>query len=406
MIDKCNPIVYHSFYWFPRSRIPFGNPVYPKISEEKGTEYPMKIAIIGSRGYPIVYGGYETFVKELGERLVDSGHEVTIYSHKNLFNEYPPVVNGIEIKYIYTIEKKNLSQFIHSLQSIIHSLFCKYDVTLVLNPANGPFGIFTTLFRKKTAINIDGLEWRRPKWKGLGARYFYFAAKMATRLYDRVIADSNEMARVYREQFNCESTVIAYGASIVRTSSHKLIEKWGLDKLGYYLIVGRLIPDNNADLIVGEYRRSRTRKKLVIVGDVPYKSNFARAIKKTDTPGIILTGYIKDPEKLNALYLNCFLYLHGHEFGGTNPSLLKALGCGCAVSALDTPFNRETLKRGEYGTFFNKEAGNLSQLMEKWEESPEMAAEYREKSRNRILENYTWEKVTRQYIDLFNKMAG
>ena len=364
----------------------------------------MKIAIIGSRGYPMVYGGFETFVKELSERLVDLGHQVTVYSHKNLFRDRPKMLKGIHVKYIYTIEKKNLSQFLHSFQSIIHSLFCKYDITLVLNPANGPLGIFTKLLCKKTAINIDGLEWRRPKWKGLGSKYFYFAAKLATRFYDRIIADSREMAKIYRREFNCEATVIAYGANVIRSSSHRLIGDWGLEKHEYHLIVGRLIPDNNADLIIREFKRCRSKKRLVVVGDVPYKSNYAKAVKKTDHPGITFTGYIRDEAKLNQLYLNCYMYIHGHEFGGTNPSLLKALACGCLVCALDTPFNRETLKNGEYGTFFTKEPGNLGNRMVSLEKSPDKAVELRGKSRKRILEDYSWEKITNQYIDLFNQM--
>ena len=365
----------------------------------------MKIAIIGSRGYPLVYGGFETFVKEVSERLVDIGYDVTVYSHKNLFREYPKIKNGIKIKYIYTIEKKNLSQFIHSFQSIIHSLFCKYDVTLVLNPANGPFGIFTKLFRKKTAINVDGLEWQRPKWKGFGAKYFYYAAKLATILYDYVITDSNEMAKIYSREFNCEPTVIAYGANIRESSKSYLIKEWGIENREYYLIVGRLIPDNNGDLIIREFSQSRSKKKLVIVGDVPYNSKYAKTIKQTEDSRIIFTGYIKDPEKLAELYLNCYLYFHGHEFGGTNPALLKALACGCAVCALDTPFNREMLKDGEYGYFFSKETGNLRDLIGELKKYPVKVDKLREKSRNRILENYTWEKITGQYIDLFNQMV-
>ena len=150
----------------------------------------MKIAIIGSRGYPYVYSGYETFVKELSERLVRQGIGVTVYCHRNLFHDKPKEVNGIRLVYIPTIEKKTLSQFIHSLQSMLHACFCRYDVILVVNSANGPFGLLTRIFRKRTAINVDGLEWLRPKWKGMGARYFHWASRLATRLYDRVITDS------------------------------------------------------------------------------------------------------------------------------------------------------------------------------------------------------------------------
>ena len=140
----------------------------------------IKISIIGTRGYPYVYSGYETFVKELSERLVLKNCSVTVYCHKGLFDIRPKEIKEIKLVYIPTIETKILSQPIHSFFSIIHACFSKTDVILVVNSANGPFGIITKLLRIPTAINVDGLEWLRPKWKGLGLIYFKWASKMAT----------------------------------------------------------------------------------------------------------------------------------------------------------------------------------------------------------------------------------
>ena len=148
----------------------------------------MKIAIIGSRGYPYVYSGYETFVKELSDRLVKKNVSVTVYCHDALFNEKPIVVNGINLKYIKGVNTKSLSQLSHSLFSILNACFSDYDIIFVVNAANGPFGIITRLFNKKTVINVDGLEWLRPKRKGIGARYYKFAARMATIFYLNLIA--------------------------------------------------------------------------------------------------------------------------------------------------------------------------------------------------------------------------
>src|SRR6266545_705638 len=201
----------------------------------------MKIAIIGSRGYPYVYSGYETFVKELVERLTPKGYEITVYCHKNLFKEFPKQVNGVNLVYVSTIEKKSLSQFLHSIQSIFHACFRDFDIILVVNSANGPFVLITKLFGKKTAINVDGLEWLRPKWKGLGSKYFYWASKVATKLYDVIITDSDEMRKIYEREFNANSTVIAYGANIRESKNPGMIETWGLQRRSYYLIVGRLI---------------------------------------------------------------------------------------------------------------------------------------------------------------------
>ena len=364
----------------------------------------MKIAIIGSRGYPYVYSGYETFVKELVERLAPKGYEITVYCHKNLYQDFPSRVNGVNLVYLPTIERKTLSQFVHSIQAILHACVRNFDIILAVNSANGPFGLFTRLFHKKSAINVDGLEWLRPKWKGLGARYFYWSSMIATKLYDAIITDSEEMRKVYAREFNATSTVIAYGATIRYSQNPALIDKWGLRKNEYYLIVGRLIPDNNADTILREFLASSSNKKLVIVGDVPYKDAYAQSLKGLDDQRVLFTGYVTDQLDLAELYHNCFAYFHGHEFGGTNPAMLKALAYGCGICALDTVFNREMLHDGEFGLFFMKEKGSLVTLIKLVEAEPNLLEVMRSKSRQRILENYTWEKIVAQYESLFEEL--
>ena len=187
------------------------------------------IALIGTRGYPYVYSGYETFAKELCERLVKRGIEVTIYCHKNLFKSRPKEINGIHLIYLPAIETKILNQLSHSLFAFLHACLQPYDVILAVNSANGPFGFLTKLFRKKTMINVDGLEWMRPKWQGLGSKYFYWSSKQATRFFDLIINDSLEMKRVYKREFQTTSKVIAYGAELRYSKNPRLIEKWDLE---------------------------------------------------------------------------------------------------------------------------------------------------------------------------------
>jgi glycosyltransferase involved in cell wall biosynthesis len=289
---------------------------------------------------------------------------------------------------------------------MLHACFCDYDIVLVVNAANGPFGVFTKLFGKKTAINVDGLEWLRPKWKGLGSKYFYYSAKLATLFYDVIITDSDEMAKIYLKEFRTPSTVIAYGANLRHSQNPELIKQWGLETRGYYLIVGRLIPDNNADLIMREFLRSGSTKKLVVVGDVPYRDEYAQKIKQVADDRVIFTGYVTDQNVLAELYHNCFAYFHGHEFGGTNPTLLKALAYKCAILALDTRFSREVLLDDEYGLYFSKERGNLTKLIEQIEKDPRILDNLRQKSQKRIIDNYTWEKITHQYIELFKNILN
>lgn len=363
-----------------------------------------KIAIIGSRGYPYVYSGYETFVKETFELLSDK-YDVHVYCHSHLFKEKPSVVNNIKLHYTFGLNHKVLSQLVYSFSATIHALlFNRYDVILYVNTANGPFGFFTKLFGVPSAIITDGLEWLRPKWSGTGAKYFYWASKYSTKVFDVLISDSKEMRRIYLEKFNADSIVIEYGAHLKESKGQKDIVALGLEKNDYYLIVGRLVPDNNADIIVEGFEKAKTKKKLVVVGDVPYKDDYADKIKSHASDKIIFTGYVTDQNLLMELYSNAYVYIHGHEFGGTNPTLLKALAYGCSILALDTGFSREVLDDEKFGSYFKKESSALSVAVEKLDTEQDRVLVQQANSRNRIANFYTWNRIANEYDKLFNNM--
>ena len=366
----------------------------------------LKIAIIGSRGYPYVYSGYETLVKELSKRLVKNGHHVRVYCHSSLFKKKPRQVNGIELVYTPSIKSKFFSQLYNSFFSIMHVCFSKIDVVLVVNSANGPLGLITKLFRKPTAINVDGLEWLRPKWKGLGSFYFKWASKMATLFYDQIINDSDEMRKAYLDLFKRDSKVIAYGADIRKSNNPKLITTWDIKQREYYLVIGRLIPDNNADLIIKGFLKSNSNKKLVIVGDVPYKDSYASDLKKINDERIVFTGYVKDQDLLAELYHNCYVYVHGHEFGGTNPTMIKAMAYGCAILAMDTVFNKEMLQKGKFGLFFKKELLSVTNQIDYCEKQKLIIDKQRQESVNGITKKCDWDFVTSQYLEVFNSLVS
>ena len=358
------------------------------------------ISIIGVKGYPYVYGGYETFIKEISERLIDK-YNITVYCHKRLFSNKPKNVGGINLVYVPSIETKVLSQPIHSFFSIIHACFSKTDLILVVNSANGPFGIISKIFKIPTVINVDGLEWLRPKWKGFGSVYYKFASKMATLFYDQIINDSDEMRKVYLELFKKDSKVIAYGANIRKSKSTELIKKWNLKQREYYLVVGRLIPDNNADLIIKGFLKSNSKRKLVIVGDVPYKDSYASNLKNLVNNRLIFPGYVKDQNILAELYHNCYVYVHGHEYGGTNPTMIKAMAYGCAILALDTVFNQEMLQNGKFGIFFKKQLLSMTNMFKYCEKENILMDNLRYQSVKGITKKYNWDYVTAQYSEVF-----
>jgi glycosyltransferase involved in cell wall biosynthesis len=289
---------------------------------------------------------------------------------------------------------------------MLHACMVKSDVILVVNAANGPWGLISRIFGKPTCINVDGLEWLRPKWKGLGSKYFKFSAWLATKWYDRIITDAEEMRKVYLEEFNKESTVIAYGANIRFAQSPKSVTDLGLIPQDYYLIVGRLIPDNNADLLITGYLAANSSKKLVIVGDVPYKDPYADSIKSYASDNIIFLGYIINSEILAELYHNSFAYLHGHEYGGTNPTMLKAMAYGCAILALDTRFNNEMLSNGQYGLFFEKNPESIAKRMQIIENQGDVIKDMRQNVRNGLTAKYNWDEITDAYLALLKELSA
>ena len=360
----------------------------------------LNIAIIGSRGYPYVYSGYETLVKELSERLVKKGNKVRVYCHRSLFKNRPKYLNDIELIYTPSIETKILSQFINSFFSFIHACFSKVDVIFVVNTANGPFGLFTKLFRKKTCINVDGLEWLRPKWKGFGSYYFIVASKLSILFFDEVVTDSYEMNKIYLEKFNKKSTVIAYGSTMVKNSKTNFLNLNNIKKNSYYLIVGRLIPDNNSLLIINGFLKSNSKKKLVIVGDVPYVDEYSNEIKSIINNRIILLGYVKDQKILSELYHNSYAYIHGHEFGGTNPTMINAIDLNCSIIALNTKFNLEMLDKQKF-LLFEKNEESISNVLNEFEL---IDKKIKASQSNMISERFNWNSIVNQYQSLFQKL--
>lgn len=367
---------------------------------------PLRVAIIGSRGYPYVYSGYETLVKALAERWPSQNVELTVYCHAHLFKARPKMVNGVRLVYIPTIASKVLAQPIHSFLAFWHVVFSKTEVVLVLNVSNGPFGIITRLFGKPTIMNVDGLEWMRPKWKGLGAKYFKWAAKMSVRFNDLLITDADAMQAIYLKEFGAKSVVITYGAESSAGANQNLLSEWNLLERDYYLIVGRMIPDNNADILIEGFIRSNSSKKLVIVGDVPYADAYADKIRSYQDPRLVFTGYVRSPEILASLYKYCFAYLHGHEFGGTNPTLLKAMANGCAIAALDTVFSREVLQSNTFGFFFQKNSSSVCDWVNWADQNAPVLDSRRLEIHQGINEKYTWETVSNLYLYHLKALAN
>ncbi|MEO7367413.1 MAG: glycosyltransferase, partial [Gemmatimonadaceae bacterium] len=221
---------------------------------------------------------------------------------------------------------------------------------------------------------------------------------------NELVTDAEAMRQFYLEKFDKETTMIAYGANVETSRNPHLIRQFGVEPDEYYLIASRLIPENHADLIAEAFVESGSKKKLLIAGGANYDSPFHSRLRELSGASVILVGHIDDQDIVRELHCNCFAYLHGHSVGGTNPSLLKAMGFGNCILALDTVFNREVLAEG--GLFFPRDAHVLAQMIRDVEENEPKVAELRRMGPERILANYTWDKIARQYNDLFLEVSA
>ena len=365
----------------------------------------LRIAILGSRGIPHTYSGYEAFAGEVGPRLVERGHEVTVYCRRGLFPERPKTYKGVRLIYVPNIETKVWGTFSHTLLCMFDVLFRGVDVPLVVNVANAFHCVIPRLVGKRVAINVDGLDWKRDKWGPLAKKYFYWNAKYVGRICPRgVVTDAEEMRQVYLKEFGTPSVSIAYGANIENGADPDVVRRYGLEPSQYYLVASRLVPENNADLIAQAFGRVRTSRQLVIAGNANYRSTFVDRLKETKDPRVRFLGHVGDADHVKELHCNAYAYVHGHSLGGTNPALLKALGYGNCVLALNTRFNAEVLQ--DYGVLFERDPIDLARKLQQIEDHPEQAAGYRLRAPERIREAYTWEKITDQYEELFVQLAS
>ena len=353
------------------------------------------------------FTGFETGFGEIAPRLAAMGHDVVMYCRRGSFPEEMrvPEYKGVRLVYVPSPGGKNFSGLIATLFAVIHALMAgRYEIFFFVNVGMGHHAALCRLFGRKVVMNVNGLDWTRAKWGPVAKFYFLSAARSAVRFCNELVTDADAMQVFYREQFSKETTMIAYGAYVQSSAHPELISQYGVEPDDYYLIASRLIPENHADLITEAFLESGSKKKLVIAGGANYDSPFHRKIRSFAGDRIILTGHIDDQEVIRELHCNCFAYLHGHSVGGTNPSLLKAMGYGNCVLALDTVFNREVL--ADTGLFFQRDGSALAQLIREVEADPALVQRLRRMGPERIVANYTWEKIAGQYDELFREVAS
>ncbi len=364
----------------------------------------MRIAILGTRGIPARYGGFETCAEELAIRLAQKGHEVWVYCRSHLYEEKLREYRQVKLVYLPALRVRFLETLSHTIISILYSLTRRFDIHLVFNYGNSPLLPLFILGRKKVILHTDGLEWKRSKWSKLGRAYYRLAEWVGARLPLPLISDSREIERYYFKKYRRVSYWIPYGASPVRSEEPALLQKLGIKPLQYFLQVTRFEPENNPLLTLEAFSELKTAMKLVLVGGVTYPSPYSSRILEVKDPRVILPGFVYDKRLLQELLTNCYTYVHGNEVGGTNPALLEAMGAGCFVIARDVPFNREVL--AEAGLYFQKDKEDLKRKMTWALEHSEEVRRRGEAARKLVEENYSWEMVVDKYEALFQAVAS
>ena len=362
--------------------------------------------MIGTRGVPAHYGGFETAIEEIGRRLVDRGHEVVVYCRGA---EAPRLDRylGMELIHLPAARRKSLETLSHTLLSLAHLLRqrSKPDSAIVFNAANAPFLPLLRLRHVPVAVHVDGLEWRRSKWQGVGQSYYRAVEALSVRWADALIADALGIADYYDEQFGARTELLTYGAPIQDKPLSTRVGEVGLRPGGYHVVVARFEPENHVVEIVRGFTSSQARLPLVVVGSAPYANAYTQAVAQAaeSDPRVRLLGGVWDSELLDQLYANALTYIHGHSVGGTNPSLLRAMGAGTAVLAYDVSFNREVL--GGRGHYF-KEATDLTPLIEAAEADPSEFQQQGDELRERARTQYQWDDIASGYEALLIKLRG
>jgi glycosyltransferase involved in cell wall biosynthesis len=362
----------------------------------------LKIALLGTRGVPANYGGFETCVEEIGKRLVEKGHHVTVYCRKSYYDKEQDHYLGMKRICLPNLASKSLDTFSHTLLSAWHSLFKDFDICMVFNAANSPFITPLRFFGKRIAINTDGLEWKRSKWGYWGKSFYKISEKISCLIANRIVTDCKGMKNYYLDEHKTDSTVIAYGAPVQYSKHPELLERLGLEPDGYFLQITRFEPENHPLLSIKAFKKLNSNKKIVLVGGNTYPNDYTRLIEAEANDQIVLPGFIYDQDILRELWCNCFAYIHGNSVGGTNPALLQTMGSGCFTISIDIDFNRDVL--AACGIYYKNDEKDLAEKMQWTLENEELLKEYKINAQDRIREKYSWDKIADQYEQLFYDM--
>jgi len=353
----------------------------------------MRIAILGTRGIPARYGGFETFAEQLAVRLVARGHEVTVYGRAGYVPPELSVYQRVRIVRLVAPPAKYLETVVHTLFSAIHALTKRYEVVYVCNVANVPAVILLWAFGRRVVLNVDGLEWHRAKWNRFGKAYYRACAWLAAKLPVKLVTDARVIQKHYLRAYGRATDYFPYGTDLEPVADDGTLGRLGLKPGHYVLYVSRLEPENNAHVVVEAYGRGRTELPLAILGSAPYADEYISRLHATSDPRVRFLGAIYG-QGYRVLRSHAAAYVQATEVGGTHPALVEAMGFGNAIVANDVPEHRETL--GDAGRYYRGGEALASELQAILDD-PDLAGELRRQAHERAASVYGWDAITDAY---------
>lgn len=354
----------------------------------------LRIAILGTRGIPNHYGGFEHISEYVSAGLVKRGHSVTVYNSHN----HPYTANswnGVEIKHCYDPEYLigTAGQFVYDMNCLLDARKSKYDVVLIMGYTSS--SVWGKLYPKNSTIitNMDGMEWKRSKYSKPVQQFLKYAEKLAVQYSQYYVSDSLVIKSYLADKYHINSAYIPYGADVYSEQEREQYEFKEALKEDYFLLMARMEPENNIETILEGFNKSNSNKKFKVLGDTGNRFGKFITHKFKNDNRIEFKGAIFDTPKVRSLQNNSYLYFHGHSVGGTNPSLLEAMASEALIAAHNNPFNKSVLNTD---AFYFSNAVEVRHLVEN--------VQRKDLEKNMVLNNlhkiqyqFNWESVIDQY---------
>lgn len=361
----------------------------------------MRIAIVGTRGIPNRYGGFERFAEQVSSKFADDGHEVIVYCRRAFVRPEDVYDRRVKRVIVPSLHQKHLDTWVSTFFAAIHAAFSRYDVVLMCNVANAPLVLIPRLFGKPVILNVDGLDRKRGKWNWLGAQALHICEWISSFTPNRLVTDAHAIHDYYRDKYNADSAVIGYGSEM--PAGNYDVTQFGLSSGKYVLYVSRLEPENNPELVLNAWKQVQSRWPLVMVGDNRYDPRYLERLKHLADHRVRFTGAIYG-DGYGALQRHAGVFVFACEVGGVHPALVEAMAAENAVLYLDTVENRETA--GDVAVPYQKSADDLARKLQSLLDDEPLRDDLARRAKLRADALFRWAAIANKYEELFAELLA